>query len=27
VMPLSEGREAYEIMQQGGQLGKIVLTP
>ena len=27
VMPLSEGREAYEIMQQGDQLGKIVLTP
>ena len=27
VMPLSEGRRAYEIMQQGGQLGKIVLTP
>jgi NADPH:quinone reductase-like Zn-dependent oxidoreductase len=27
VMPLSEGREAYEIMSQGGQLGKIVLTP
>jgi NADPH:quinone reductase-like Zn-dependent oxidoreductase len=27
VMPLSEGRKAYEIMQAGGQLGKIVLTP
>jgi NADPH:quinone reductase-like Zn-dependent oxidoreductase len=27
VMPLSEGRKAYEIMQEGGQLGKIVLTP
>jgi NADPH:quinone reductase-like Zn-dependent oxidoreductase len=27
VMPLSEGRQAYEIMQQGGQLGKLVLTP
>jgi NADPH:quinone reductase-like Zn-dependent oxidoreductase len=27
VMPLSEGRKAYEIMQQGEQLGKIVLTP
>ena len=27
VMPLSEGHRAYEIMQQGGQLGKIVLTP
>ena len=27
VMPLSKGRKAYEIMQQGGQLGKIVLTP
>ena len=26
VMPLSEGRKAYEIMQQGGQSGKIVLT-
>jgi NADPH:quinone reductase-like Zn-dependent oxidoreductase len=27
VMPLSEGRQAYEIMQKGEQLGKIVLTP
>lgn len=27
VMPLSEGRKAYQIMEQGGQLGKIVLTP
>jgi len=27
VMPLSEGRRAYEIMQAGEQLGKIVLTP
>jgi NADPH:quinone reductase-like Zn-dependent oxidoreductase len=27
VMPLSEGRKAYEIMREGGQLGKIVLTP
>jgi NADPH:quinone reductase-like Zn-dependent oxidoreductase len=27
VMPLSEGRKAYEIMQQGEQLGKIVLEP
>ncbi|MDH3798468.1 MAG: zinc-binding dehydrogenase, partial [Desulfobacterales bacterium] len=27
VMPLSDGRKAYEIMQAGGQLGKIVLTP
>ena len=27
VMPLSEGHRAYEIMQAGGQLGKIVLTP
>ncbi len=27
VMPLSEGRSAYEIMQAGEQLGKIVLTP
>ena len=27
VMPLSEGRKAYELMERGGQLGKIVLTP
>jgi NADPH:quinone reductase-like Zn-dependent oxidoreductase len=27
VMPLSEGRRAYEIMEKGAQLGKIVLTP
>jgi NADPH:quinone reductase-like Zn-dependent oxidoreductase len=27
VMPLSQGRRAYEIMQKGEQLGKIVLTP
>ncbi len=27
VMPLGEGRQAYEIMQKGEQLGKIVLTP
>jgi NADPH:quinone reductase-like Zn-dependent oxidoreductase len=27
VIPLSEGRKAHEIMQQGGQLGKIVLIP
>ncbi|MGD2184809.1 MAG: zinc-binding dehydrogenase [Desulfobacterales bacterium] len=27
VMPLSKGRQAYEIMQKGEQLGKIVLTP
>ena len=27
VMPLSEGRQAYEIMEKGEQLGKIVLTP
>jgi len=27
VMPLSEGRRAYEIMERGDQLGKIVLTP
>jgi len=27
VMPLHEGRRAYEIMQAGEQLGKIVLTP
>ena len=27
VMPLSEGKEAYAIMEQGKQFGKIVLTP
>jgi NADPH:quinone reductase-like Zn-dependent oxidoreductase len=27
VMPLSQGREAYEILEKGGQFGKIVLTP
>ena len=27
VMPLSEGRRAYEIMTKGEQFGKIVLTP
>ena len=27
VMPLSRGREAYEIMERGDQFGKIVLTP
>lgn len=27
VMPLSEGREAYSMMEQGKQFGKIVLTP
>jgi NADPH:quinone reductase-like Zn-dependent oxidoreductase len=27
VMPLSEGRRAYELMEKGQQLGKIVLTP
>lgn len=27
VMPLSEGREAYKMMQEGRQFGKIVLTP
>jgi NADPH:quinone reductase-like Zn-dependent oxidoreductase len=27
VMPLSEGRQAYEIMERGEQLGKIVLIP
>ena len=27
VMTLSEGRRAYEVMQAGEQLGKIVLTP
>ena len=27
IMPLSQGREAYEILERGGQFGKIVLTP
>ena len=27
VMPLIEGHRAYELMQAGGQFGKIVLTP
>ena len=27
IMPLSQGREAYEILEKGGQFGKIVLTP
>jgi len=27
VLPLSEGRKAYEILEQGEQFGKIVLTP
>lgn len=27
VMPLSKGREAYEIVEKGRQFGKIVLTP
>ena len=27
VMPLSEGRHAYEIMESGKQAGKLVLTP
>ena len=27
VMPLSEGRQAYEMMEKGKLLGKIVLTP
>ncbi len=27
VMPLSEGREAYQMMETGQQFGKIVLTP
>ena len=27
VMPLSEGRQAYEMMEAGQQFGKIVLTP
>jgi NADPH:quinone reductase-like Zn-dependent oxidoreductase len=27
VMPLREGKEAYRMMEEGSQLGKIVLTP
>jgi NADPH:quinone reductase-like Zn-dependent oxidoreductase len=27
VMPLSDGKEAYTIMERGKQFGKIVLTP
>ena len=27
VMPLSEGREAYAVLERGEQFGKIVLTP
>ena len=27
VMPLSEGKEAYQMMQEGKQFGKIVLAP
>jgi NADPH:quinone reductase-like Zn-dependent oxidoreductase len=27
VMPLREGKKAYRMMEEGGQLGKIVLTP
>jgi NADPH:quinone reductase-like Zn-dependent oxidoreductase len=27
IMPLSEGKEAYAIMERGKQFGKIVLTP
>ena len=27
IMPLSDGVEAYRIMEHGGQFGKIVLTP
>ena len=27
VMPLSEGKKAYELMEQGKQFGKIVLAP
>jgi NADPH:quinone reductase-like Zn-dependent oxidoreductase len=27
VLPLSDGREAYEIVEKGKQFGKIVLTP
>jgi NADPH:quinone reductase-like Zn-dependent oxidoreductase len=27
VMPLSEGREGYKMMQEGKQFGKILLAP
>jgi NADPH:quinone reductase-like Zn-dependent oxidoreductase len=27
LMPLSEGQKAYEIMEKGQQMGKIVLIP
>ena len=27
VMPLSEGREAFAVMERGEQFGKIVLLP
>ena len=27
VMPLSEGKEAYAVLERGKQFGKIVLTP
>jgi NADPH:quinone reductase-like Zn-dependent oxidoreductase len=27
VMPMSQGKEAYEIMEKGEQFGKIILTP
>jgi NADPH:quinone reductase-like Zn-dependent oxidoreductase len=27
VFPLSEAREAYELLESGGQFGKIVLVP
>jgi NADPH:quinone reductase-like Zn-dependent oxidoreductase len=27
VMPLREGKKAYQIMEEGRQLGKIVMTP
>jgi NADPH:quinone reductase-like Zn-dependent oxidoreductase len=27
VMPLSEGQEAYKMMQAGKQFGKILLVP
>ena len=27
VMPLSQGRDAYALLEKGGQFGKIVLTP
>jgi NADPH:quinone reductase-like Zn-dependent oxidoreductase len=27
VMPLSEGKESYKMMEEGRQFGKIVLMP